>query len=105
MELEKAIEVVTEAAKQCEAAKGTRHLVVLDRGFIFAGNLAYNDKDDWYTLTSVVNVRKWKKNGFGGLVKSAKDAEATLDPCGTIKFKNSALIFVAPISKDWANGC
>jgi len=102
MKLKEAVRMVTEAAKKCEATKGDRCIVVLDRGFIFAGNLTQDE--EWYTLTNVVNVRKWSKSGFGGLVLSAESAGAVLDNCGDIRFKKNALIFIAPVDESWDNG-
>ena len=59
------------------------------------------DADGIYTLTNVVNVRKWNKGGFGALSQSAKEAEATLDECAPIRFRQDAMIFAGPITEDW----
>lgn len=96
-DVKKAIEVIEKATANC--AKGDRHLVVLDRGWIFAGDMSL--KDDVYTVTNCKNVRKWNKGGFGALSKSASLAGATLDDCEAIRFKASAMIFAVPIAEEW----
>ena len=96
-EVRNAIDVLTAATANC--VEGDRHLVVLDKGFIFAGNLS--KKDDVYTLTNCFNVRKWSTGGFGGLSKSANESGATLDPSAPIRFEPRAMVFCVPISGDW----
>jgi hypothetical protein len=97
-EVKEAINTITSAFANC--AEGDRHIVVLDRGWIFAGNLSC-DEHNVYTLSSAVNVRKWNKGGFGALTSSVSAAEATLDKCSSIRFHQSAMIFVVPIGDDW----
>jgi hypothetical protein len=98
MDVKEAIETLTRATADC--SKGDKHIVVLDRGWIFAGDLSQDDAGI-YTLTNAVNIRKWSQGGFGALSKSAKEAGATLDGCAPIRFHRSALIFAVPISGGW----
>ena len=44
---------------------GNRHVVVLDNGFVFAGDLEETGR---VFLTRVVNLRRWQKNGLGGAI-------------------------------------
>jgi len=74
------------------------HICVLDRGFIFAGNLTV-DKSGLHTLTDCVNVRRWEKGGFGGMTKSPKACKAVLDPSEDISFRHP--IMVVPVSEGW----
>jgi len=85
----------------CDAPRGNRCLAVLDKGFIFVGNISQPDNDGIYTLTYCKNVRKWGRNGLGGLCRGAKTAQATLDDSTPIMFHRSALIFSVPISNEW----
>ncbi len=98
MDVKKAIETLTKATATCAA--GDRHIVVLDRGWIFAGDLS-KDEHNVYTLSNAVNVQRWEKGGFGALSKSATKAGATLSECEPLRFAASAMIFVVPISEDW----
>ena len=100
-EIKKAIEVLEKATANC--AVGDRHIVVLDRGWIFAGRMSLDKETNVYTVTDCVNIRYFKKVGFGGLSQGAKNAEATLDKCVPIKFHARAMIFCVPISENWEN--
>ena len=98
-EVRKAIETITAATASCAA--GDRHIAVLDRGWIFAGDMSFDPDTKTYTMTSCVNVRKWQLGGFGALSKGASNANATLDECAPIRFHTSALILAVPIGSDW----
>ena len=97
-ELREALKTVTEAVT--ELPNGGRHIVVLDRGWIFEGILK-EPSPGKYRLTDAYNIRKWNKNGFGGLTESAKASEAVLDKARPIEFDASAMIFSVPTSEDW----
>lgn len=100
-EIKKAIDVLTAATANCAA--GDRHIVVLDRGWVFAGRMSLDKETNIYTVTDCLNIRYWKKVGFGGLSQGAKKAEATLDDCVPIKFHARAMIFCVPIPEGWEN--
>jgi hypothetical protein len=86
----------------CEKVMGDKRIVVLDRGWIFAGNLSKDD-GDIFTLTDAVNIRKWEKGGFGAVSLGAKSAGCTLDKCASLRFHSNAMIFNCPISEGWKN--
>ena len=97
-EIKKAIETLERATANCTA--GDRHLVVLDRGWIFVGDLS-QDEHGVFTINNCKNVRKWLNGGFGGLAKSATASGAVLDDCAPVRFEKSARIFVVPVSGGW----
>ena len=94
-----AINTLTSLMANCQ--EGDRHIVVLDRGWIFVGDLTI--KDGVGTLTNCHNVRKWTGGGFGGLTKGAKSSSAVLDSCAPIRFSEDAPIFVVPVGEGWDN--
>lgn len=98
-ELKKAMETISKCAASCKT--GDRYIVVLDRGWIFAGNLQYDDLTKIYALTDCINIENFKNGGFGGLTKSAKAVQAKLTSCDPIKFHARAMIFAVPITEDW----
>ena len=100
-EIRNAIKILETATANC--ATGDRHIVVLDRGWIFAGNMSFDTETHVYTVTNCVNVRSFKKVGFGGLTRGAKSANAILDKSVPIKFHSRAMIFCVPISAGWEN--
>ena len=99
-----ALEVLQKSIEECELKCEGPHLIVLDRGWIFHGNLIPPEsKDGDYMLTSCVNVRYFKKVGFGGLTKGAKFAEAILDDSEPLTFKEDKIIFKVPTKETWRN--
>lgn len=98
-EIKKALKVLQSATANC--AQGDRHIAVLDRGWIFAGNMSLDPETNVYTMTDCVNIRKWTSGGFGAVSQSVGAAGATLDECAPIKFHARAMIFCVPIGSDW----
>ncbi|MFQ5471269.1 MAG: hypothetical protein ACE5FA_00095 [Dehalococcoidia bacterium] len=80
---------------------GNRHIVVLDRGWIFVGDLVQSKEDGVYELNNAQNVRKWSDGGFGGLTKDPVGAGAVLDSSAAIRFSRSACIFMVPVPEEW----
>ena len=100
-EAKAAIQALEDAVNK-KPISGNRNLVVLDRGWIFAGSLT-EPTPAKYLLVNVVNIRKWQKGGFGQLSKGAASAGATLDDAADLQFTASALLFSVPITDGWDN--
>ena len=98
-EVKEALKVLEAATANC--AQGDRHIAVLDRGWIFAGNMSLDKETGVYTMTNCANIRRWTKGGFGAVTQSVKESGATLDKCATIKFHARAMILCVPIGSDW----
>ena len=98
-EVKEAIKVLEAATANC--AQGDRHIAVLDRGWIFAGDMSLDTDTGVYTMTNCVNIRKWTKGGFGALSRSVVDSGAISDKCATIKFHARSMILCVPIGGDW----
>ncbi|MCP3882373.1 MAG: hypothetical protein GY701_28860 [Sulfitobacter sp.] len=79
---------------------GARHIVVLDRGWIFVGDLS-RDEDGNYRLTNAANIRKWSSGGFGGLTRDPKGSGAVLDPSEDLRFDATAPLFTVPVEDSW----
>lgn len=100
MNTKEALKVIEKSLEECKLVRGGRHIVVLDRGWIFVGDLIL-EKEDVYILSNAKNVRKWETGGFGGLTKSAKNSGAVLDESEPLKFHKSAMIFCVPVKSGW----
>jgi len=96
-------EQVSKALTECDIDCDGPHIVVLHRGWIFKGNLRFNEEDGKYVLVDACNVRKWSSGGFGGLTQGAKSSQATLDKCNPLQFDPAAMIFCVPVESDWEN--
>lgn len=100
MNKEKLAEKILEAISQ-EVPTGQRHLVVLDRGWIFAGDVS--NENEVLVIRNALNVRKWQQGGFGALSLGAKRAGAILDKSEDIYVSQSAVLFMVPIPDSWEN--
>ena len=101
MDKKEALKLIESALTECEIKCDGPHLVVLDNGWIFHGNLLPDDDGETYRLTSCVNVRRWESVGFGGLTKGAKHANAVLDASEPIRFKDRRVVFSVPTCGNW----
>ncbi len=71
-----------------------QNIVVLDRGFVYVGNVTI--EGDFATITGAKNIRYWgTKNGLGELVNGPL-VETKLDVIGTVKAPMRAVIHFVP---------
>jgi hypothetical protein len=81
------------------AAKGRRAVVVVDRGWIFAGDVTR--KDGRIMLTRALHVFKWESVGFAGMIDNPKRAKADLRPIADVDIPDGSEIFCVPVSDGW----
>jgi len=73
-----------------------QNIVVLDRGFVYVGNVT--DEGEYLRITDAKNIRYWgTKNGLGELTKGPLK-ETKLDPVGIVVAPKRALIHFVPCS-------
>lgn len=83
------------------APTGDRAVIIADRGFVYAGNMT-RQEDGSILLTNAVNVRKWDKNGIGGLLSNPVTAGATLDPVAyPIEFPAGTVLQIVSVPESW----
>lgn len=81
---------------------GNRAVVVVDRGWIFAGDVTEGDGTGNITLTRAVHVSKWTQIGFDGMVKDPKSLNVTLRPLKhSVQIPEGSEIFRIPVPNDW----
>jgi hypothetical protein len=78
---------------------GNRAVVVVDRGWIFAGDVTR--KDGRITLSRALHVFKWESIGFAGMIESPKKAKADLRPIADVDLPEGAEIFCVPVNNEW----
>lgn len=78
---------------------GTRAVVVVDRGWIFAGDVTR--ENGRIRLTRALHVFKWEALGFSGLIDNPKKAKADLRPVADVDMPEGAEIFCVPVANDW----
>jgi hypothetical protein len=78
------------------APTGTRAVVVVDRGWIFAGDVTRENKR--IRISRAVHVFKWESIGFAKMVDTEK---ADLRPIADVDMPEGAEIFCVPVHDTW----
>jgi hypothetical protein len=78
---------------------GNRAVVVVDRGWIFAGDVTR--EDGRIKLSRAVHVFKWESIGFAKMVETER---ADLRPIADVDMPAGAEIFCVPVSDNWGIG-
>ncbi len=82
-----------------ERPKGNRAVVVVDRGWIFAGDVTR--ENGRIHLSKALHVFKWTSLGFSGMVTNPKKAKADLRPIPDVDIPAGAEVFCVPVPDDW----
>jgi hypothetical protein len=77
-------------------ATGTRAVVVVDRGWIFAGDVTR--ENGRIRLSRALHVFRWESIGFAKMLETAK---ADLRPISDVDLPEGAEIFCVPVADDW----
>lgn len=81
-------------------ATGTRAVVVVDRGWIFAGDVTR--ENGRIRLDRAVHVCKWESIGFDGVIANPHSGKVTLKPLPNgVDIPEGAEIFCVPVADDW----
>ena len=78
---------------------GNRAVVVVDRGWIFAGDVTR--ANGRIRLSRALHVFRWESVGFSGMIDNPKKAEADLRPVADVDIPEGAEIFCVHVSNDW----
>ena len=79
--------------------EGTRAVIVVDRGWIFAGDV--ERANGRIKLTNALHVFKWENLGFAGMIADPKKAKADLRPVSDVDIPLGAEIFAVPVPGGW----
>lgn len=87
-------------ADSLPAAKpnGNRAVVVVDRGWIFAGDVTR--ENGRIRLSRALHVFKWEGIGFAGVIETGN---ADLRPIADVDIPEGAEIFCVPVPDNWPN--
>lgn len=79
---------------------GPRVVLVVDRGWIFAGDC--ERIDGRIKLTRAVHVFRWESIGFDGVLANPKSSKVTLKPLKhDVDVPAGAEVFCIPVEDDW----
>jgi hypothetical protein len=79
------------------APVGTRAVIVVDRGWVFAGDVTR--ENGRIRLSRAVHVLKWVSVGFAGMLEDT--AKATLANVADVDIPEGAEIFAVPVHDAW----
>jgi len=101
MEMENAIFINgVEYAPVCSRPAGKRAVVVVDRGWIFAGDVTR--ENGRIRLDRAVWVFRWESVGFDGVIADPKSSKVTIRPMPTgVDLPDGAEIFLVPVDDSW----
>jgi hypothetical protein len=91
-------EIIVNGERYVKASgpKGPRAVVVVDRGWIFAGDV--ERKDGRIRLTRAVWVFRWESIGFAKMIETE---QADLRPCADVDMPAGSEIFCIPVHDQW----
>jgi hypothetical protein len=76
---------------------GTRAVIVVDRGWIFAGDV--KRENGRIKLSRALHVFKWESVGFAGMIENTKKAD--LRKIADVDIPEGAEIFCVPVVENW----
>lgn len=94
------LEYVRADRADAAVSNGNRCVVVVDRGWIFAGDVTH--ENGRLLLSRAVWVFSWESVGFAAVVADPKKSKADIRPLTTvIDIPEGAEIFRLPVSDNW----
>lgn len=79
---------------------GNRAVIVVDRGWVFAGDVT--EENGRIRLDRAVWVFRWESVGFDGVIANPRSSKVTLKPMANpVDLPCDAEIFRVPVSSDW----
>lgn len=96
-------EVVIDGVKYvretAQGPRGPRAIVVVDRGWIFAGDVS--EKDGRILIDRAVWVFRWESVGFTGIIADPSKADLRPVPTGRVDLPLAAEVFRVPVPDTW----
>ena len=81
---------------------GSREVVVIDRGWIVAGDVSKDEVTGELIVSNAVHVFRWESIGFSGVLDNPKDSKVTLKTLPyPVKVPAASVIFTIPVPSDW----
>ena len=79
---------------------GNRAVIVVDRGWIFAGDVTR--ENGRIKLSRAVWVFQWESIGFNGVIANPKSPKVTLRPMPTgVDIPEGSEVFCVPVGAEW----
>jgi hypothetical protein len=102
LEINGIVYVPQEQASARTLPSGNRNVVVVDRGWIFAGDTFFTEATQEFVLSNAVWVFKWESIGFDGVIKDPKSSKATIRKMDNpVVIPKGSVIFKVPVDCQW----
>ena len=95
-----AISTSASKPKRARIAPTGRAVVVVDRGWIFAGNMSLTE-DGYLRLTNAIHVFKWSNVGFAKMLEEWRAASVDLRRVADVEVPLDSVVFRVPVASDW----
>src|ERR1035437_3722679 len=80
--------------------QGTRAVIVVDRGWIFAGDVLR--ENGRIKLTNALWIFRWETIGFDGVIADPKNSKVTIKPIPNgVDMPVGAEVFCVPVADNW----
>jgi hypothetical protein len=81
---------------------GNRQVVVIDRGWIVAGDVTTDEITKELIVSNAIHVFRWESIGFAGVLKDPKGSKVTLMELPyPVKVPQGSVIFTVPVPETW----
>ncbi len=87
-------------SKKLPKIDNKRVVLVVDRGWIFAGDQSLTP-DGYIKLTNAVHVFRWESMGFAKMLEDWKNPKVDLRKVFDVEVPRDSVIFRAPVCADW----
>ena len=84
---------------ESQRPSGNRAVVVVDRGWIFAGDVVH--ENGRIKLSRAILVFRWESIGFDGMIANPRSDKVTLKRITDVDIPEGAEIFRVPVCEDW----
>lgn len=81
-------------------AQNERCILVVDRGWIFAGDPCVSG-DGYVRLKNAVHVFRWESIGFAAMIRDWKSAKVDLRPVVDVEVPANSIVFRVPVEPGW----
>lgn len=88
------------ATKKVAPLEQKRVILVVDRGWIFAGDQTVTS-DGYIKLTNAVHVFRWESMGFPKMVEDWKSDKVDLRKVSDVEVPKDSVIFRVPVPEGW----
>ena len=96
--------VLKDSVSSASIPTGNREVVVIDRGWIFAGDVERCEVTGDLTIYNAIHVFRWESIGYTGVLENPTSDKVTLKTCPyPVKVPAGSVIFTNPVSADWGN--